>query len=178
MLRNHGLYLPPSNATQQHPIFQDDRSAWSRPQRYQLAGGGTLLETQLRTGVKDLTIPPNMTYGSHSNICKPGPTSQSRSGIHYRTEVDKSIRDNRRDRQRHLIARLARSEREDYYVAIKIKPRFSKKCRLGRVIWRSRRAPGRSCPSICVRQSNNSRGYLLVLSKCEKATPPGLPAYH
>jgi hypothetical protein len=55
MPRNHGLYLPPSNATQQHPIFQGDRSAWSRPQRCQLAGGGTLLETQLRTGVKDLS---------------------------------------------------------------------------------------------------------------------------
>jgi hypothetical protein len=55
MPRNHGLYLPPSNATQQYPIFQDDRSAWSRPQRYQLAGGGTLPETQLRTSVKDLS---------------------------------------------------------------------------------------------------------------------------
>ena len=40
---------------QQHPIFQDDRSVWSRPQRCQLAGGRTLLETQLRTGIKDLS---------------------------------------------------------------------------------------------------------------------------
>jgi hypothetical protein len=38
--------LPLSNVTQ-HPIFQDGRSAWSRPQRCQLAGGGTLPETQL-----------------------------------------------------------------------------------------------------------------------------------
>jgi hypothetical protein len=43
------------HASQQHPIFQDDRSAWSRLQRCQLAGGGKLLETQLRTGVKDLS---------------------------------------------------------------------------------------------------------------------------
>jgi hypothetical protein len=49
----HASYLPLSNATQ-HPIFQDGRSAWSRPQRCRLAGGGTLPETQLRTGVKEL----------------------------------------------------------------------------------------------------------------------------
>ncbi len=38
MLCNHRLYLLPSNAIQ-HSIFQDSRSAWSRPQRCQLAGG-------------------------------------------------------------------------------------------------------------------------------------------
>jgi hypothetical protein len=36
MPHNHGLYLPLSNATR-HPIFQVGRSAWSRPQRCQLA---------------------------------------------------------------------------------------------------------------------------------------------
>jgi hypothetical protein len=52
MPRNHGLYLP--NTTQQRPIFQDDRSAWSRTQRCQLAGG-RLLEMHLRTSVKGLS---------------------------------------------------------------------------------------------------------------------------
>jgi hypothetical protein len=54
MPRKHRWYMPPSNAIQ-NPIFQDGRSAWSRPQRCQLAGGGKLLEMQVRTGVKDLS---------------------------------------------------------------------------------------------------------------------------
>jgi hypothetical protein len=51
---HHSTCLASTDYTQ-HPIFQDGRSTWSRPQRCQLAGGGTLLETQLRTSVKDLS---------------------------------------------------------------------------------------------------------------------------
>jgi hypothetical protein len=46
--RNHTIVL-----AQHQLVFQDDCGAWPHPRRCQLAGGGTLLETQLRTGVKD-----------------------------------------------------------------------------------------------------------------------------